>query len=81
MKNIKKFKEYLREGFMLSSEQIPKIGDVVDKIDYKEGDKIAFIDFAGVKNIPVQIVDKEVNITTNESKKYENKKIQRGKRV
>ena len=58
MKKIKDFNQF-NESFTLSSEQIPEIGDVVDKIEYNDGDKIAFIDFAGVKNIPVQIVDNE----------------------
>lgn len=78
MKNIKKFNEFtLVESFVLKADQIPHIGDVVDKIDYKEGDRFAFIDFAGVKNIPVQIVADEdipTNITTNESRKNRIKK-------
>lgn len=78
MRNIKKFNEFsLTESFVLRADQIPQIGDVVDKIDYKEGDKFAFIDFAGVQNIPVQIVNDEdspTNITTNESRKYKTRK-------
>ena len=59
MKNIKKFSQFVNEGFTLTSDKMPEIGDVVDKVEYQDGDKIAFIDFGGVKNIPVQIVDNE----------------------
>jgi len=69
MKKIKKFNQFIKEGFTLTSDKMPEIGDVVDKIEYKEGDKIAFVDFGGVKNIPVQIVDSEPDMTT-ENKKY-----------
>lgn len=66
MKKIKKYNEFIKESFTLTSDQIPEIGDVVDKIEYNEGDKIAFIDFGGVKNIPVQIVDNETGKETIE---------------
>lgn len=46
----------INESFTISLEQMPNVGDVVDKVDWNEGDKIAFIDFRGVKNIPVQVV-------------------------
>lgn len=57
---IKKFK-YFNESFTLTSDQMPEIGDIVDKIEYNDGDRIAFIDFAGVKDIPVQIIDSEIS--------------------
>lgn len=60
MKKIKGYNEFIKESFTLTADQIPEVGDVVDKIEYNEGDKIAFIDFGGVKNIPVQIIDKEI---------------------
>ncbi len=60
MKNIKKFNQFIKEGFTLTSDKMPEIGDVVDNIEYQDGDKIAFIDFGGIKNIPVQIVDTEI---------------------
>lgn len=66
MKHVKKL-----ESFTLTSDKIPEIGDVVDNIEYTEGDKIAFVDFGGVKDIPVQIVDSEP--ITNENEKNENK--------
>jgi len=68
MKNIKNFGQFVNESikpeknnesFTVSSEQMPSIGDIVDKVDWREGEKIAFIDFKGVKNIPVQVVDSE----------------------
>lgn len=59
MKKIKKFNQFVNETFTLTSDRMPEIGDVVDRIEYNEGDKIAFIDFGGVKNIPVQIIDNE----------------------
>jgi len=64
MKKFKKFNQFVSETFTLTSDKIPEIGDVVDKIEYNDGDKIAFIDFGGVKNIPVQIVNPETEITT-----------------
>jgi hypothetical protein len=47
-------------------EQLPKIGDIVDKVDWKEGEKMAFIDFRGIKNIPVQIMDQGKQNTETE---------------
>jgi hypothetical protein len=59
MKNIKTFEEFnnlqINESFTISLEQLPSIGDIVDKVDWKEGDNVAFIDFKGIKNIPVRI--------------------------
>jgi len=49
--------ESLNESFTITLEQLPQIGDIVDKIDWKEGEKIAFIDFKGIKNIPVHIAN------------------------
>jgi len=60
MRNIKRFNQFVGESFTLTSDQIPQIGDIVDNIEYNEGDRIAFIDFAGVKNIPVRIVDDKI---------------------
>jgi len=65
MKKIKKFNQFIKEGFTLTSDKMPEIGDVVDNIEYNDGDKIAFVDFGGVKNIPVQIVDSDIEITEN----------------
>lgn len=50
--------ETTNEAFTISVDQLPSVGDMVDKIDWTEGDKMAFIDFKGVKNIPVQVVNK-----------------------
>jgi hypothetical protein len=55
---IKTYKEF-RESFTITLDQLPTIGDIVDNVDWKEGEKIAFIDFKGIKNIPVYISDKE----------------------
>lgn len=59
MKKIKDFNQFVtesvNEAFTITLDQLPKIGDIVDKVDWKEGEKIAFIDFRGIKNIPVQI--------------------------
>jgi len=62
MRNILKYKQFVNEGFTLTSDRIPEIGDVVDKIEYNDGDKIAFVDFGGVKDIPVQIVEPETPV-------------------
>lgn len=62
MKNIKNYEQFIKESvneaFTITLEQLPKIGDIVDRVDWKEGEKMAFIDFKGIKNIPVQIMDK-----------------------
>jgi hypothetical protein len=59
IKNYEQFtksvKDVANESFTITLDQLPKIGDIVDKIDWKEGEKIAFIDFKGIKNIPIQI--------------------------
>ena len=55
---IKTYKEF-RESFTITLDQLPTIGDIVDKVDWKEGEKVAFIDFKGIRNIPVYISDKE----------------------
>jgi len=68
MKNIKKFNQFINESFTLTSDKMPEIGDIVDNIKYNDGDKIAFVDFGGVKNIPIQIVDGEPEITTEKKK-------------
>jgi hypothetical protein len=57
MRILKGYNEFVNESFTISLNQLPSIGDIVDKVDWREGDKIAFIDFKGVKNIPVKIVD------------------------
>lgn len=57
MKRIKSFDDFVKvnEAFTITLEQLPSIGDIVDRVDWKEGDNIAFIDFKGIKNIPVKI--------------------------
>lgn len=55
---IKTYKEF-KESFTITLDQLPSIGDIVDKVDWKDGDKIAFVDFKGIRNIPVYISDKE----------------------
>lgn len=66
----------INESFTISLEQMPNVGDVVDKVDWNEGDKIAFIDFRGVKNIPVQVVgdnnENEAVESTSEAEAEEN---------
>lgn len=51
---IKTYKEF-KESFTITLDQLPSIGDIVDRIDWKEGEKVAFIDFKGIRNIPVYI--------------------------
>jgi len=68
MKKIKSFDQFtnesMNESFTITLEQLPKIGDIVDKVDYKEGEKIAFIDFKGIHNIPVQIINNDPEMET-----------------
>ena len=58
MKNLKNFKQF-DESFEMSIDEMPEVDDVVDNIDYDDGNKIAFIDYDGVKDIPVKVVDEE----------------------
>jgi len=71
MKKIKSYdsfiKESVNEAFTITLEQLPQIGDIVDKVDWKAGDTMAFIDFKGIKNIPVKI--------TNNVEKVETEKV------
>ena len=65
MKKIKSYNEFVKEAFTITLDQLPSIGDIVDKIDWKDGEKIAFIDFKGIKNIPVHInKDSSVDVTS-----------------
>lgn len=64
MKLIKTYQQFnesvtnkIPESFTITLDQLPSIGDIVDKVNWKEGEKIAFIDFKGIKNIPVQITN------------------------
>ena len=66
MGKIKTYQQF-NDSFTITLDQLPSIGDIVDRIDWKEGQKIAFIDFKGIKNIPV-------NITSNSSKNIETDK-------
>lgn len=66
MKKIKTYEQFTNktnneltnEVFTITLDQLPSIGDIVDKIDWKEGERTAFIDFKGIKNIPVNIASK-----------------------
>ena len=59
MHKIRTYQEFIKESFTLTLDQLPSIGDIVDKIHWREGEKYAFIDFKGIKNIPVNIVDNQ----------------------
>jgi len=67
MKKLKNYDQFVKEAFTLTLDQLPSIGDIVDKVDWKKGEKIAFIDFKGIKNIPVHIAtqDTELDLGTN----------------
>jgi hypothetical protein len=59
MTKIRTYQEFLNESLTIKLEQLPSIGDIVDKIHWKEGEKYAFIDFKGIKNIPVNIISND----------------------
>ena len=69
MKRIKTYENFtnsikqvdVNESFTITLDQLPSIGDIVDRVSWKEGEKIAFIDFKGIKNIPVQITNQVCN--------------------
>lgn len=56
--NIKTYAQFV-ESFTITMNQLPNIGDIVDRIDYNDGEKIAFVDFKGIKDIPIHITDIE----------------------
>jgi len=59
MKLLKNYEQFVKESFTITLDELPNIGDIVDKVDWKSGDKIAFIDFKGIRNIPVHITNNE----------------------
>lgn len=61
MTRMKTYEQFVKESLTISVDQLPSIGDIVDRINWKEGEKIAFVDFKGIKNIPVHISNKVSN--------------------
>jgi hypothetical protein len=59
MRKMRTYQEFIKESFTITLDQLPSIGDIVDKIHWREGEKYAFIDFKGIKNIPINIVDNQ----------------------
>ena len=59
MGKIRTYQEFIKESFTITLDQLPSIGDIVDKIHWREGEKYAFIDFKGIKNIPVNIINNQ----------------------
>lgn len=77
MRNIKNFSTFV-ESFNITKDELSTLGDFVDNLDYNDDRKIAYVDFKGIKNIPIHIsdtsdntneVDVEVEVET-ENKKY-----------
>jgi len=60
MKKLKNYEQFVKESFTITLDQLPNIGDIVDRVDWKEGEKFAFIDFNGIKNIPVNIISNDL---------------------
>jgi hypothetical protein len=71
MGRIKNYQQF-NESFTITLDQLPSIGDIVDRIDWKEGQKIAFIDFKGIKNIPVNIANNSETDTLETDKSSTN---------
>ena len=42
-------------GFIIKAEELNSIRGIVDKIEFKDNSKVAFVDFNGIKNIPIRI--------------------------
>jgi len=53
------FKQFLSEALTMTSDELSVIDDIADNINWKEGDKFAFIDFNGIKDIPISISNKK----------------------
>ena len=62
MKKIKTFSQFNNESLTISTNQLNSICDIADNIDWKEGEKFAFVDFNGIKNIPINITNNEENL-------------------
>lgn len=63
-KMIKTYNQFV-ESFSVSRNELPALGDIVDNVEYKEGEKIAFVDFNGVKDIPIHITSEDVEEVEN----------------
>ena len=72
MKLLKNYEQFVKEAFTITLDQLPSIGDIVDKVDWKNGEKIAFIDFKGIKNIPVRITNPSDNVEVEVENPIEN---------
>ena len=59
MSIIKNYQQFLSEALTMTSDELSVIDDIADNINWKEGDKFAFIDFNGIKDIPVSINNKK----------------------
>jgi len=57
--------------FIIKSEQLNIIRDIVDKLEWKDNSRIAFVDFNGIKNIPIHIEnDDNKNDLKSNNKSY-----------
>lgn len=66
--SLKKIKKMC---FIIKSEQLNIIRDIVDKVEWKENSRIAFVDFNGIKNIPIHVEnDDNKNDLKSNNKSY-----------
>jgi len=70
MSKIMNFQKFLSEALTMTSDELSEIDDMADNINWKEGDKFAFIDFNGIKDIPISI-----SINNKKSRKEKSEKI------
>ena len=53
---LKKFKDF-KESLTVKPNELSNISNFVDKLEWKDGEKIAFVDYNGIKDIPIYIED------------------------
>lgn len=56
------YQNFLSESFTITSEELPIINTIADDVYWNIGDRFAFVDFNGIKNIPIRINNKDIQL-------------------
>lgn len=58
-------------GLIINSKQLNIIRNIVDNVEWKDNNRIAFVDFNGIKNIPIHVEnDDNKNDLKSNNKSY-----------
>lgn len=58
-------------GLIINSKQLNIIRNIVDKVEWEDNSRIAFVDFNGIKNIPIHVEnDDNKNDLKSKNKSY-----------